>query len=114
MEGNSTRLWQIRLGHAGLDYLQALSKQRLLEGALICNLKFGEHCVLDKKTKVKFSTVIHCSKGLLDCIHVDVWGYTKIASLGGHRYCHFIDDLSRYCWVYPMRQKFEVLDLFVK
>ena len=67
-----------------MNPLQALAKKRLLEDTLTCNLKFGERCVLDKKTKVKFGIVIHRSEGLLDCDHIDVWGPTKTASLGGH------------------------------
>jgi len=64
---------------------------------------------------VKFSTVIHYSKGLLDCVHVDVWGPTKTLSLGGHRYfISFVDDPSRRCCLYSMRQRFDVLDLFMK
>ena len=79
-----------------------------------CNLEFGERCALDKKTKVKFSTITHCSEGLLDCIHINVWGPTKTASLGVHWYfVFFIVDLSRRYWVYPMRQRFEVLNFFV-
>ena len=53
-------------------------------------------CVLDKKKKVKFGTATHHSDGFLDCIHVDVWGPTKIGSLEGHWYfISFVDDLSR-------------------
>ena len=71
---------------------------------MTCNLKFGERCVLDKKTKVKFGIIIHSSEGLLDCVHVDIWGPTKTA-FGGHQYfVSFVDDLSMRCWVYAMRQ----------
>jgi len=64
--------------------LQALATQGLLEGALIRNLNFGEQCVLDKKKKVNFGTATHCSEGLLDYVHVNIWSPTKTASLGGH------------------------------
>ena len=95
----------MRLGHVCLDSSQALAKQGVLEGTLMCNLKFDKHCVLDKKTKVKFGIVIHRSGGLLDYVHVDVWDPTKTASFEGHQYfVSFIDDSSRQVWVYPMRQ----------
>jgi len=84
-----------------------------LKGAFTCNLELSEHDVLDKK--VKFSTTTHRSKGLLDCVHISIWGHAKIASLGGHKYfISFIDNLSRHCWIYPMRQKFEALGMMVK
>ena len=67
-----------------------------MKGASTCNLKLGQHDVLDKKTKVKFGTSTYYSEGLLDCFYVNVWGPTKTASLGEHRYfVSFIDDISR-------------------
>jgi len=64
---------------------------------------------------VKFGTTTHHSKGLLDCVHVDIWGPANTASFRGHRYfVSFIDNLSRHCWIYPMRQKFETLGMLVK
>ena len=68
--------------------LQAPAKKGLLEGAATCNLE-GKHNVLDKK-KVKFSTSTHRSEGLLDCVHVSVWGPAKNALLGGHMYLSLI------------------------
>ena len=78
----------MRLKHVGLDSLKALAKQGLLEGALTCNLKLGERCVLEKKTNEKFDTATHRSK-VLNCVHVDVRGPTKTASLGGYWYFLF-------------------------
>jgi len=76
--------------------LKVFAKQRLLEGASICKLKFGGHVVMDKKIKVKFGSSTHRSEGLLDYVHINIWGPTKTASLGGHRYfVSFIDDISR-------------------
>jgi len=54
------------------------------EGATTYNLEFGEYCVLDKETKVKFGIVIHYTRGLLYCVHIDIWGPAKTASLGGY------------------------------
>jgi len=51
LEDDAIRLWQMSLGQVGLNSLKALANQGLLEDALTCNLKFGERCVLDKKTK---------------------------------------------------------------
>ena len=73
---------------------------------IVFTLIFGEHYILDKKTKVEFGTAIYRSEGLLDCVHVDVWGPTKTALLRGHQYfISFIDNLYRHCWVYPMGDK---------
>jgi len=66
-----------------------------------------------QEDKGEIGTAIHRTEGLLNYVHMDVWGLTKTASLESHRY-FFVDDLSRCRWVYTMRQKNEVPDLFVK
>jgi len=73
--------------------LQAPTKKGSLEGASNCNMKLGEHDVLDKK-KVKFSTTSHYSEGLFDYVHVIIWGPAKTASLRGHRY--FVSFINNY------------------
>ena len=86
----------MRLGHAGEKSIQVLAKQDLLKGAKTCKLKFYEHCVLGKKTKVKFGTAIHRTKGVLDYVHTDVCGPSKNSTLGGkHYFVFFVDDYSR-------------------
>jgi len=106
---DATKLWYIRLGHAGEKFKQVLGKQDLLNGAKTCKLKFCEHRVLIKKMKVKFDTTIHCIRGILDYVRKDVWGPSKNASLRRKYYfVSFIDDYSRRKWVYTMSQKSEV------
>jgi len=78
-----TKVWQVKVGHGGEKTLQASAKKGSLEGAATCNLE-GEHNVLDKKN-VKFSTSTHRSEGLIDCVHVSIWGPAMTASLGCHR-----------------------------
>ena len=58
---DSTRLWHMRLGHAGEKSLQTLARQGLLKGARTCKMEFCEHCITGKKTKVKFGTATHCT-----------------------------------------------------
>jgi len=60
----------MRVGHGGEKSLHASTKKESLEGASTCNLKLGEHDILDKK--VKFNTTTHHSEGLFDCVHVSV------------------------------------------
>ena len=85
----------MRLGHTGENFLQALAKKGLLKGARTCKLDFCEHCVIGKKIKVKFSTMTHCTEGILN---YDTWGPTKTASIrGNHYFVTFIDDYFRRC-----------------
>ena len=64
---------------------------------------------------MRFGTVTHCTEGILDYVHTKVCGPTKTASIGGnHYFVSFIDVYSRRCWVYTMKHKGEVLELFVE
>ncbi|KAE8661751.1 hypothetical protein F3Y22_tig00113724pilonHSYRG00184 [Hibiscus syriacus] len=114
-ESEATRLWHMRLGHVGEKSLKLLIDQGLLKGARAYKLAFCEHCIKGKKTRVKFGTAIHDTKGILDYVHSDVWGPSKTTSLGGtHYYVTFVDDFSRRVWVYPMKTNDEVLGFFLK
>lgn len=67
------------------------------------------------KIKLRFDTAIHKTKETLDCVHTDVWGTTKTASFGWkHYFVTFIDDYSRKNWVYTIKNKDEVLEIFVE
>ncbi|KAK8934286.1 hypothetical protein KSP39_PZI015019 [Platanthera zijinensis] len=111
---DATTLWHMRLAHAGEPSLLALHNMGLIKGSNTCKIGFCEHCVFGKKTRVSFGTAIHSTKGILDYVHTDVWGPTKTTSLGGSQYfVSFIDDFSRYVWVYTLKHKSEVLEKFI-
>ena len=78
----------MRLGFIDLDSLQALATQGLMEGAKTCNLESCKHYALGKETS-EICTVICCMEGLLDLVHMDIWGPTKTTSLRGDKYCLF-------------------------
>ena len=57
---------------------------------------------------MKFGTDTHHLHDLLELVHVNVCGPTKTASLESHWYfVSVVDDYSKRCWVYPMRQRVE-------
>ena len=66
--------------------LQELGNQGLLDKKKLGKLDFCEHCVYGKAYRVKFGTGEHRTKGTLDYLHSDLWGPSRIASLGGATY----------------------------
>ena len=50
-----------------------------MKGAKTCNLESYEHCVLGKKMKVK-GIIFHCAEGVIDLVHMNVWGLSHLAS----------------------------------
>ena len=70
----------MRFRHGGEKSLQAPVKKGSLEGASTCNMELDENDVLDKK-KVKLSITSLHSEGLLNCVHVSIWGPAETARL---------------------------------
>ncbi|KAH9684220.1 hypothetical protein KPL71_027928 [Citrus sinensis] len=97
-----------------IRFVPALKKNLIFVGAL--EAKGYKVTIEDgKKTRVKFGMANHDIREILEYVHSDVWGPTKTASIGeSHYFVTFVDDFSRRVWVYTMRAKDEVLEIFVK
>ena len=55
----------------------------------------------------------HRASSILDLIHSYVAGPMPTNSINGCKYfLTFVDDCSRYSWIYFMKQKLEVFDIF--
>jgi len=108
-------VWHSRLGHPSISTLNKLLQQSLLP--CTCSLKINkmcDPCQLAKSKKLPFSDSTRISSHPLELIHSDVWT-SPILSLGGCKYyVLFIDDHSRFTWLYPLRNKSDVLPCFVK
>lgn len=51
----------------------------------------------------------------LELIHNDVWGHVSILSREGFRYyVHFLEDYSRFIWIFPPRDKSECKTIFMQ
>jgi arginyl-tRNA--protein-N-Asp/Glu arginylyltransferase len=71
-----------------------------------------EICIQAKMTKKPFPTV-HRNSQILQIIHSDICELNGILTRGGKRYfITFIDDFSRYTYVYLMKNKDEAFDMF--
>ena len=70
---------------------------------------------MGKSTRVKFGKGKHTTKGIFDYVHSDLWGPTKMPSMGGLRYfLSIIDAFSRKVWMYPLKQKDETFEKFLE
>jgi hypothetical protein len=73
-----------------------------------------EGCALGKHHRQPFSKEVEWkAKKMLELVHIDVCGPMQTPSHSQNRYfILFIDDYSRMTWVYFMRQKSEVFNIF--
>ena len=61
-------------------------------------------CQLGKQLALPFNTSESISTDIFDLIHFDIWGPSSVSSIGGSRYfVVFVDDYSRYSWIFNMK-----------
>jgi hypothetical protein len=109
------RVWHSRLGHPSNLIIKKLLQNSLLsisgptQSSHIC-----ESCQVAKCRKLPFPTSTRVSTTPLELIHSDVWS-SPIMSVGGCRYyVVFIDDYSRFTWMFPLQNKSDVFLCFIK
>jgi transposase InsO family protein len=106
--------WHARLGHIGKDRMTRLARSGLLGSLSKVDLPFCEHCVSGKTSKKPFPKATR-SKGLLEIIHTDICGPLNVHARNRCQYfVTFIDDYSRYGYVYLISHKSEAFDCFLK
>ena len=72
-------------------------------------------CCSSKSHKLPFKISLHKSSKPLELIHSDVWGPApEISHFGFKYYVIFIDDFIKYTWLYPLKNKSDVLRIFME
>ena len=108
----SSNIWHGRLGHVNYDILRRLIHLDYLSKFNIDHNHKCETCVESKLTKVHFHSVERSTEPL-DLIHSDICDLKFVQTRGGKRYfITFIDDCTRYCYVYLLKSKDEAIDMF--
>ena len=113
----SVHLWHARLGHP--NYRTVTSLSRL--GYISCSNKwvnidseicFG--CKLGKSHRLPFSLNDGRCAMPFDCLHYDLWGSSPVLSFTGYRYyAVFIDDYTRFSWIFLLKQKYDFFFLYL-
>ncbi|GKA47032.1 gag-pol polyprotein [Tanacetum coccineum] len=111
----ATNLYQLKgeiMKEAEASGMKILVERRLIPGLTKLSLPICEYCVISKQHRLKFKTSNSRSVYVLELVHSDVW-QAPVQSLGGAKYfVSFIDDYSRRCWVYPIKKKSDVFEVF--
>ena len=93
--------------------MKKLHADGLLESLDYESFDAYEPCLMGNMTKTPFSRTMERATDLLEIIHTDVCGPMSVDARGG--YCYFLtitDDLSRYGYIYLMKDEFETFEKF--
>ncbi|WRX07881.1 Integrase [Theobroma cacao] len=108
---NSSLLWHKILGHISHE-----RANRLIKNGILPNLDFEKvdtcvDCIKGKmiKTKKKGATR---SKDLLEIVHIDISGLLRTTLCGNKYFVTFIDDFSRYGYLYLIDGKSNTYEKF--
>ena len=120
VDETSLTTWHLRFGHLNKQDVQKLVSKNLVEGMSIIGPKSAsvpencDGCVLGKQSRSPFPKSSDSkTTSVLELVHSDVCGPMSVASVGGSFYfITFVDDYSRYVWVYIIRKKGQAIDKF--
>jgi transposase InsO family protein len=112
----STLMWHSRLGHPSFSTVNNVIKAHSLP--LLNNDINKEHfcdfCQLGKSKQLPFTASTRSTTSVLDLIHTDLWTSLVPSISGCKYYIIFVDDFTRYTWLYPLHFKSDAYHCFVK
>jgi hypothetical protein len=111
---SSSEMWHRGLGHLHYKYLPDLQNMVCVMPSIsLTKNEICKGCTLHKNIKKSFPSSDNKAHGILDLVHSNVCGPMSSPSLGGCLYyVIFIDDYSRKCWIYFLKDKSDTFDKF--
>lgn len=115
IDDSENTLGHRRMGHLNWDSLFLLPK--LTDGIRLKPQNQNSMCDVCNRGKSHRSSFPKSSntraKGILELLHMDLWGPSSTITLGGMSYYFLIvDDHNRFMWLYLLKNKSETLQVF--
>ncbi|KAE8662552.1 hypothetical protein F3Y22_tig00113302pilonHSYRG00055 [Hibiscus syriacus] len=115
-KNETSDLWHMRLGHVSYSKLSVMVKKSMLKGLPQLDVRTDTVCAgcqYGKAHQLPYDESKFKAKEPLELVHSDVFGSVKQQSISGMRYMvTFIDDFSRYVWVFFMKEKSDTFSKF--
>ncbi|KAK9064944.1 hypothetical protein SSX86_016327 [Deinandra increscens subsp. villosa] len=113
---DESNLWHRRLCHVNYKNMNRIVNLSLVKGLPNKQFNCSEHCVSclkGKQHKTSFKPKTESSiTQPLELLHMDLFGPTRVMSIGKRSYCFvIIDDYSKYTWVFFLKTKDETAEL---
>ena len=109
----SMQLLHNRLSHPNKHAMQIILKTQPSHVVNTHSLSFCDACQYGKLHQFHFPVTEIKTRAPLELIHADLWGLASMPSKDGYKYyISFVDNFTRYCWIFPLTLKSEALDTF--
>lgn len=109
---DSICLWHSRLGHINYNSIINMSNLGVIPTCNSDNIPKDKICAQTKTIRKPFHKVEHTFE-LLDLIHTNICDFKNFTTCCGKKYfVAFIDDFSRYTYIYLLSSKDEVFKNF--
>jgi histone deacetylase 1/2 len=108
----SSSIWHARLGHAAAPVVQQVISHHKLLFSRELNNHVCNACQQGKSHQLPYTHSSVISSNPMDLVFSHVWGPAP-TSVGRHTYyVSFIDDHTKFVWIYLLRQKSDVFKCF--
>ena len=112
VHGTSSKLWYCRLGHISRGRIERLIKKSILPPLEFLDLDQYIDCIKGKYTK-KIKKDAKRSARILEILHTDICGPFPMKSVDSYDlFITFIDDYSRFGYIYQFKKRSETLNKF--
>lgn len=109
----SLDVWHKRLGHPSNKRIFPIKDLLNIDVSLNTNNSHCHVCPLAKQKQLPFQSFNHIRDELFDMIHCDIWGPYIVSTHNGYKYfATLVDDHSRYTWIYLLKQKYDIKEIF--
>ena len=106
--------WHHRLEHPNMKILQSIVSIYGLPTFPNNKILTCDACMSSKSHRLPYSKSSHQTTKPLEIVHSDLWGPSPVVSYTENKYYDiFVDDFTKYTWLYPLKLKSDVFQVFV-
>lgn len=110
----SQEQWHYCLSHASPQDIQHVLQHNSLSLSLDHNKTICDACQQAKSNQLPYSLSNNVVSTPLELVFSDVWGPARTSVNVNICYVSFIDDYSRFTWLYLLKSKADVLSVFLQ